>query len=120
MSAREIDKATDIAAGVGNLYGGTIFTGRDRDNIELGLRRLTAAGYTIVPPGGVHEPTLEKAAKVADKYWSDENEKTSLHPALGWTDEQKDWWRTGQLDGAAAVAAAIRALATRHKGDDHG
>lgn len=62
MSARDvdIDKLTDIASGAAqNGYAGTIFTGRDRDNIELGLRRLTAAGYTLIPPGGMHEPTLE-------------------------------------------------------------
>lgn len=53
---------------------------------------------------------LERAAKVADNYCTDENGKSALHPALAWSDEEKQWWQCGQLDGASAVSAAIRAL----------
>ena len=58
----EIDLATDVAAGVNNTYGGSIYEGRDRDTIELGLRRLTSAGYRLVAPGQLDNETIEAAA----------------------------------------------------------
>lgn len=67
MSARDvIDAATDIACGVGNRYGGHIYTGADRDTIELGIRRLTAAGYRLLGPGKLDLETIERCAEVAD------------------------------------------------------
>lgn len=51
MSGRDhIDVATDIACGVGNQFGGHIYEGRDRYTIELGIRRLHAAGYRLIGP----------------------------------------------------------------------
>lgn len=64
------------------------------------LTELHVAGYSIIPPGGMHEPTLEKAADIArargDQY---------LQPVQHHYD-----MRQGAYDAAYAIAAAIRAL----------
>jgi hypothetical protein len=46
----DIERATDIACGVGNTYGGHVYEGTDRDMIELCLRRMVSAGYSFARP----------------------------------------------------------------------
>lgn len=55
----------DAACGVGNKFGLPVFREREADLIELGLRRLTAAGYRILGPDELDAATLERAAVIA-------------------------------------------------------
>lgn len=71
---------------------------------------LEASGRAIVHKDEIHAPSVERAIAVAEKYCADENKQSSLHPALAWSDEEKQMWQCGQLDGASAIAAALREL----------
>lgn len=70
VEARDIiADATDVACGVDNNFGGVVVT-KHRHTIELGLRRLTAAGWTlaspgsrVVPEGAVDAETVERVAR---------------------------------------------------------
>jgi hypothetical protein len=64
--AREIIALLDAACGVGNTQGLPVFTGRERELIELGIRRALARGYRILAPGELDRPSLEAAAAKVD------------------------------------------------------
>lgn len=95
MSAREIiEQATAKACGVGNLNGLTVIVGKERELIEVGLRRLEAAGYRLIPPGSLDRETIEKCAALAGE-------------------AAKERFADGDPEGAGVIedlAAAIRAL----------
>ena len=106
MNAREI---------IARTMDGMIVTYPDIDAYEI-ISNLDDAGFTIMSKEdveAVRDKALDEAALEADKYCADENIESSLHPALAWSDEQKEWWQCEQLDGALAVSAAIRSLKSK-------
>lgn len=113
MSAPEprdiIDAATDTACGVNNRQGLPIFVERDRDLIELGLRRLTAAGYTIAPPGKFKRG--DRVTKVSGSSWTGRvvgTYSTTLTPE-GYSVESENEPGSVQIYPAAALRALAEA-----------
>lgn len=51
------------------------------------------------------DKALDEAAEVVEQYAT-----KPLTKAKAWTDDQSDWWESGQVDCALAAAQAIRAL----------
>jgi len=102
MSARDVmDVATDIACGVGNQFGGHIYEGCDRDTIELGIRRLTAAGYRLIGPGELDRETID-AREHAKR----------LEQAVAFT--AKMAWRTDPPNANSKLTDSERLSAIKH------
>ncbi|HET7413398.1 MAG TPA: hypothetical protein VFJ18_12140 [Pararhizobium sp.] len=106
--------ATDVACGVGNIYGGHVYTGSDRDTIELGIRRLLAAGYRLLAPGEVDRETMERCAKIAAAF-ADSEGNNALAGLAESSGVGSPGWRKDAMHSQAEwiaeqIATAIRTL----------
>ncbi|MFC0245776.1 hypothetical protein ACFOLL_12835 [Falsochrobactrum ovis] len=67
------------------------------------IKALTAAAPHM--SGSAREQALEEAAQIAELH-----EGEPCRPAIAWTDEERQFYASGQQDASSSIATAIRAL----------
>ena len=69
------------------------------------IEALTAAGYRILGPGDLDAETVERCAEVARGF-----EGKPCRAADGWTEEQRQFYDSGQVDASTSITSTIRSL----------
>lgn len=72
------------------------------DNPRLRAALTAAAPYIS---SSSREHALEEAAQIAELH-----EGEPCHPAIAWTEDQRQFYESGQLDASSSISTAIRAL----------
>jgi dihydrofolate reductase (trimethoprim resistance protein) len=116
MSEATIDAMLDAACGVGNTQGLPVFTGRERELIELGIRRALARGCRVLAPGELDGPSLEAAAKLIDEGFDKQIGKPFRRDGVPSKNDLCVHGIVMYEDCESCAASAIRRLANPGKG----